>query len=103
MLMPRRQMISRSDITSRREQIIELATRYGASDLRLFGSVVRGDATPRSDVDLLVRMTGGTSLLDHVGLQQDLEELLQCRVDLVNETCLHPRIRDRVLAEAVAL
>ena len=96
-------MISRTDIAGRREAILALAAKYGASNLRLFGSVARGEQSEASDVDLLVQMARGTSLLDHVGLMQELEELLHCRVDLVNENCLYPRIRERVLAEAVAI
>jgi predicted nucleotidyltransferase len=96
-------MISRNDIARHRDAIRDLAAKYGASNPRLFGSVVRGDNDEASDIDVLVRMGTGSSLLDHVGLMQDLEALLQCRVDLVNETCLYARIRDRVLAEAVAI
>jgi predicted nucleotidyltransferase len=96
-------MISRTDIARHRDAILELAGKYGASDLRLFGSVARGEQNVTSDVDLLVKMAKGTSLLDYVGLTQELGELLHCHVDVVNEKCLYPRIRDRVLAEAVPI
>jgi uncharacterized protein len=86
-----------------RVEILAAATRHGASNLRVFGSVARGDAGPDSDVDFLVDFDAGTSLLDHVALLQDLEGLLGRRVDIVSAKALHWYIRDRVLAEAVPL
>lgn len=96
-------MISGEDIARQRNQIMTIAARYGASNLRLFGSVARGEQTQDSDVDLLINMAKGRSLLDHVALMQDLQDLLNCRVDVVDEQDLHPRLRDRILMEAVAL
>ena len=96
-------MIVRSDIVRNLDKILQLGAKYGASDLRLFGSVMRGDQNVASDVDLLVKMAKGTSLLDLVGLSQELQELLHCRVDVVNERCLYPRIKQRVLSEAMAI
>jgi predicted nucleotidyltransferase len=82
------------------EQILEIATRYGVSHVRVFGSRARGDATPTSDLDLLVRFSPGTSLYDVIGFEQDLEELLGFEVQAVSEKALHPVIRDHVLSEA---
>lgn len=90
-------------VKSKREEILKLAAKHGAWNLRIFGSAARGEAGAKSDVDFLVEMEPGRSLLDHVALWQDLEELLGCRVDLVSEKALHWYIRDRVLAEAVPL
>ena len=77
-----------------------IAARYGASNVRLFGSVARGDDRPQSDVDLLVEMAPGRSLLDLVGLCQDLESLLKRTVDVLTDASLHPALRERILAEA---
>ena len=77
-----------------------IAARYGASNVRLFGSVARGDDRPQSDVDLLVEMAPGRSLLDLVGLCQDLEGLLKRTVDVLTDASLHPALRERILAEA---
>ena len=96
-------MVSFSEILERREAILELASRHGARNVRVFGSVVRRQAGEGSDLDLLVRLDEGRSLVDHVALIQDLEDVLGCRVDVVNERALHTAIRDRVLAEAVPL
>jgi predicted nucleotidyltransferase len=96
-------MPTRDDILRRREQIIELAGRYGASDVRLFGSHARGDATPSSDVDLLVRFEPGRSLLDQGGLLMDLRELLDAEVDVVSEGALTGRFGQAVRREAVPL
>ncbi len=84
----------------KREEILRVAARYGARNLRVFGSVVRGEADERSDIDLLVDMEQGRSLLDMGGLIVDLQELLGRSVDLVTEKGLKSRIRERVLREA---
>ena len=88
------------DLQDRRDEIIQIATRYGAGNLRVFGSVARGDARPESDVDLLVEMEADRSLLDLVGLGQELEELLQRKVDVLTDASLHPMLRQRILDEA---
>ena len=90
-------------VIARRAEILALAARYGATQVRLFGSVVRGEATTASDIDLLIKMDEARSLLDYVALMQDLEDLLGHRIDLVIEPDLHPMIRERVLAEAIPL
>lgn len=83
-----------------RAEILRLAARYGAYNVRVFGSVARGEAGPESDVDLLVNMEAGRSLFDLGGLLMDLQDVLGCNVDVVTESGLRPRIRERVLEEA---
>lgn len=82
---------------------MRLAERRGARDLRVFGSVARGEATENSDLDLLVAWDPGRSLLDHAGLVQDLEELLGVKVHVGTEKSLHWYVRDRILREATLL
>ena len=88
------------DLQQKRNEILRIATRYGARNLRVFGSVARGDDRAHSDVDLLVDMDPDRSLLDIVGLGQELEELLDRRVDGLTGASLHPVLRDRILAES---
>ena len=90
-------------LKAKREEILRLAARHGARNVRLFGSVARGEADTESDVDVLVDMEPGRSLLDMGGLLMDLQELLGCRVDVVTERGLRERIRERVLQEAIPL
>jgi predicted nucleotidyltransferase len=87
----------------KREEILRLAAQHGATNVRVFGSLARGAARPDSDVDILITLEPGRSLLDLIGLQQDLEDLLGCKVDVLTESGLHWYIRDRVLKEAVRL
>lgn len=90
-------------LQTKREDILRTAAKYGAYNVRVFGSVARGEADEQSDVDLLVNMEKGRSLLDLGGLLMDLEDLLGCKVDVVTEKGLRERIRERVLKEAVVL
>jgi len=90
-------------LKSKRQEILAIAAKHGAHNLRIFGSVARGEDGPESDLDILVEMEPGRSLMDHVALTQDLEDLLQRKVDVISERALHWYIRDRVLAEAVPL
>lgn len=90
-------------ITNKRAEILAVAARRGARNVRIFGSVARGEAGPESDVDVLVDMEPGRSLFDLGGLLMDLQDLLGCKVDVVTEGGLRPRIRQRVLREAVPL
>jgi uncharacterized protein len=94
---------SMAELTRLRAQILAAAARHGATNVRVFGSVARGDADTTSDVDFLVDFEPGRSLLDLAGLLVDLEDLLGHRVDVVTEPGLKSRIRQRVLAEAVAV
>ena len=84
-------------------QIEALLAQYGASNLAVFGSVARDQARAGSDVDLLVDLPQGTSLLDRSALKLGLEDLLQQKVDLIRRRNLRPSLRQRVEAEAVAL
>lgn len=88
-------------LRERREEVLRIAAKYGARNVRVFGSVMRGEADEQSDIDFLVELEPGRSLLDLGGLQYELERLLGCRVDVVTERGLKARIRDRVLREAV--
>lgn len=90
-------------IAAQREKVLNLAAEHGASRVRVFGSVARGEDHEGSDLDLLVDLPVGTSLLDIVGLQLDIAEALGVRVDLCTERELHPALRQRILAEARAL
>lgn len=90
-------------LKSRRDDILQIAAKHGAHNVRVFGSVARGDANSESDIDLLVEFERGTTLLRHAALIQELEELLGVKVDVVSDRGLRERVRDRVLNEAVAL
>jgi predicted nucleotidyltransferase len=90
-------------LNTKRDAILEIAARHGASNVRIFGSVARQEARHDSDVDILVDLEPGRTLLDHAALMIELEELLNCKVDVATERGLKARIRDRVLAEAVPL
>lgn len=86
-----------------RAQILALAHARGATDIRVFGSAAQGVDREGSDLDLLVSWPGERSLVELVGLQMDLQDALGVRVDLATERELHPLLRDRILAQAVAL
>lgn len=90
-------------LRTKREEILRIAAKHGARNVRIFGSVARGDTGPDSDVDFLIELEPGRSLLDHAALLLELERLLGCKVDVVTERGLRPRIRERVLKEAVPL
>lgn len=86
-----------------RDEILRVTAKHGAGYVRIFGSIARDEATPGSDVDLLVRLEAGRSLLDLIGIKQDLEDVLGFNVDVVTEASLSPYIREQVLKEAVSL
>ena len=90
-------------LTNERESILLLADMHGARNVRVFGSIARGDATDESDVDFLVEMDEGRSLLDLVGLWQDLQDLLGRKVDVITDGGISPYLRAKILAEAVPL
>jgi len=96
-------MVTDLGIQRYRDQILRLAERHGARNVRIFGSVARGEAHPGSDLDLLVDLEPGRSLFDLGGLLTALQELLGRPVDVVTERGLRSRIRTRVLSEAVLL
>lgn len=90
-------------VHANRDEILRIAERRGASNVRVFGSVARGDADERSDLDLLVNMDDGRSLMDLCGFLIDVEELLGRKVDVVDEGGLSPYLRARILSEAKPL
>lgn len=90
-------------ISNKRNEIVQIARRHGAKNIRVFGSIARGNADINSDVDFLVDLERGRSLLDLGGLLMDLQELLGRSVDVVTEKGLRPRIRERILREARAI
>jgi hypothetical protein len=90
-------------IKEKREKILETATRHGASNVRVFGSVARGEADEKSDIDILVSFEPERSLFDHAALLIELEALLGCKVDVVSDKGLRPRVREHILLDAVEL
>ena len=90
-------------IKSRREDILDITTKYGAKNVRVFGSMARGEESPDSDLDIIVEMDEGSSLLDIIAIKQDIEDLLGLKVDIVTEASISPYIRETVLKEAVNL
>ncbi len=89
-------------LTPKRAAILQIVERYGASNLRVFGSVARGEAGPHSDIDFLVILAPGTGLA-YMTLWEELEQILDRKVDLLTEQALHWYIRERVLQEAIPL
>lgn len=94
-------MTAADALKRRRAEVLRLAAKYGATDVRVFGSVARGEADESSDIDFLVRMSPGRSAFDVGGLLMDLQDLFGRRVDVVTERGLRPRMRERVLREAI--
>jgi len=101
-------MASRKKASARRKEtliqlrsiVLRVARRYGVRNVRGFGSFARGEHTKRSDLDLLVEMPEGYSLLDLAGLKVDLEEAIKRKVDVVPAHTIKPLLRDRILSEA---
>ena len=96
-------MFTNKLLNRHREAILEIARRYGAHDIRIFGSVARGESNEFSDLDLIVRFEPGRSLFDHGGLIMDLRDLLGVKVDVISEGGMRPRFRRHVMKEAVPL
>jgi len=91
------------NLLDKKDEILRLASKYGARKVRVFGSVARGEADHTSDLDLLVEPGPGFTLFKQASLTRELESLLGVSVDVVSDRGLRDRIRDRVLAEAVPL
>jgi len=91
------------DVLEKRDEIMQIAIAHGVTRIQMFGSVVRGEETPESDLDFLVEFQAGKNLLDQVALVQDLEDLFGRHVDVVTEGGLHWYIKEQVLREAVPL
>lgn len=87
----------------RRAEILQIAARHGARNVRVFGSAARAEDGAASDVDLLVDMEEGRSFLDLVALWQDLEDLLGRKVDVITDGGVSPYLKDRIYSEAIAL
>ena len=90
-------------LSDKRADIMRLAELHGAHNVRVFGSVARGEAGPESDVDLLVHMESGRSYFDLVDLWYELRDLLGREVDVIDDDGLSPYLKDRILAEAIPI
>jgi uncharacterized protein len=95
--------MDRDALLQRREEILRIARRYGADNVRIFGSVARGEADLENDVDILVDLEPGRSLLDLGGLWSELNSPLETKVDVFTETSLRGRVRERAMKEAIPL
>lgn len=96
-------MVTHNDIIAHRDEILAIARSHGAHNVRIFGSVARGDQGEDSDLDLIVRFDAGRSLFDQGGLLMDLQDLLGVKVDIISERGMRPAFREHVLKEAIAL
>ena len=96
-------MVTQEDIRQKRHAIIDIARRHGAHDIRVFGSVARGDVTESSDLGLIVRIDPGRSLFDHGALVMDLQDLLGVNVDVISEGGMRERFRNHVMKEAIPI
>jgi predicted nucleotidyltransferase len=90
-------------LKEKRETILRICAKHGAHNVRVFGSVARGEADEQSDIDLLVEFEPARSLLDHAALWLELQDLLGCKLDVLSDRGIKPRIRERVLREAIPL
>ena len=90
-------------VGNRRDEVLSIASRYGAKNVRLFGSCVREQDGVNSDVDVVVKMEPGRDLLDLIAIEQALSELLGCKVDVLTDDGISPYLEERILAEAQPL
>ena len=88
-------------LSNKRDEILQITAAHGARNLRIFGSVSRGEATEKSDIDLLISLEPGRTLLDIVAIKQDLEDLLGCKVDLVTPKAIKPRMKPYIMQDLV--
>ena len=96
-------MTTLTDIINKREEILAIAAKHGAYQVKIFGSFIRGEETGESDLDLLVQFEQGRSLFDLIGLKQELEDLLGLDVDVVTDNALHSYVKENVMSEAISL
>ena len=90
-------------LREKREEILRIATKHGARNLRIFGSFARGEEQPDSDIDLLVEMERDRSLLDIIAIKHDLEDLIHRKVDVVTANAISPYLREKILKSALSL
>jgi len=90
-------------LREKRDRILAITRQHGARNVRVFGSIARGEGKRDSDLDVLVELELGRSLLDIIAIKQDLEDLLNTKVDVVTEAAVSPYIRDQVLRQAISL
>jgi predicted nucleotidyltransferase len=90
-------------LTTKKQEILAIAQKYGASNIRVFGSCARGNNNPHSDIDFLMDIEKGHSLFHRIQLMQELEDLLGTKIDIAKPDSLHSRIRDQVLKESIPL
>jgi predicted nucleotidyltransferase len=90
-------------LKEKKDEIEKIAARHGAYNIRIFGSIARGESNSESDIDLLVSLEKGRSLLDQVAITQDLEDFLGCKVHVLTDGGVHPYLKRRIYAEAVPL
>jgi predicted nucleotidyltransferase len=90
-------------LREKRDQILAIAGQHGARNVRVFGSIARGEGKRDSDLDVLVELEPGRSLLDIIAIKQDLEDLLNTKVDVVTEAAVSPYIRNQILRQAISL
>ncbi|HEX2866048.1 MAG TPA: nucleotidyltransferase family protein [Ignavibacteriales bacterium] len=91
------------ELRQKRDRILQIASLYGARDLRIFGSIARNEQTESSDVDILAKMEKGTTLLRHISLVHALEEELGIKVDVVSENAIKGRIKENIMREVIQL
>lgn len=90
-------------ITNNKQKILDICAKYGGSNVRIFGSYARGENTTTSDLDFLMDIQAGKSLLNRIALKQELEDLLGTTIDIAKPENLHECIREKVLNEAIPL
>lgn len=90
-------------LKEKRDEILAIAKQHGGRKVRIFGSIARGQGKEDSDIDLLVELEPGRSLLDIIAIKQDLEDLLKRKVDVVTEAAVSPYIRKEILRQAISL
>jgi predicted nucleotidyltransferase len=96
-------MKTRIELKQKRNEILDIAAKYGINNIKVFGSVARGESNQGSDIDFLVNFEEGRTLFDLIGFKNDLEELLSSKVDVVSENAIHWYLKDRIVQEAVEI